>query len=132
MGAGLVTALGFPYFARFIPEGESGRYTGLFFSVRAIATAAALPLAGLAIELSGSYRSLLLLGGAAVVALIPLGVAERGARSRARPPRVATRPPRRSDPLPRVRLPRARGLADAGAGRPRRGRGRRLLTAARR
>ncbi len=78
VGAGLVTALGFPYFARFIPEGESGRYTGLFFSVRAIATAAALPLAGLAIELSGSYRSLLLLGGAAVVALIPLGLAERG------------------------------------------------------
>ena len=100
VGAGLVTALGFPYFARFIPEGESGRYTGLFFSVRAIATAAALPLAGLAIELSGSYRSLLLLGGAAVLALIPLGMAERGPRSRARPPRVATRTPCRSDPLP--------------------------------
>jgi len=77
VGAGLVTALGFPYFARFIPEGESGRYTGLFFSVRAIATAAALPLAGLAIELSGSYRSLLLMGGAALLALIPLGMAER-------------------------------------------------------
>ena len=77
VGAGLVTALGFPYFARFIPEGESGRYTGLFFSVRAIATAAALPLAGLAIALSGSYRSLLLMGGAALLALIPLGMAER-------------------------------------------------------
>ena len=62
---GLVTALGFPYFARFIPEGGSGRYSGLYFSVRAIASAVALPLAGVAIELSGSYRSLLVIGAAA-------------------------------------------------------------------
>ncbi len=94
VGAGLVTALGFPYFARFIPDGESGRYTGLFFSVRAIATAVALPLAGLAIELSGSYRSLLLLGGTALLALIPLGIAERGRaaapdRRRSPPARLA-------------------------------------------
>ena len=132
VGAGLVTALGFPYFARFIPEGESGRYTGLFFSVRAIATAAALPLAGLAIELSGSYRSLLLLGGAAVLALIPLGMAERGraaapARRRSPPARLAAVIPcHESACLERV------VVADARAGRPRRGRGRRLLTAARR
>ncbi len=92
VGAGLVTALGFPYFARFIPDGESGRYTGLFFSVRAIATAVALPLAGLAIGLSGSYRSLLLLGGAALLALIPLGMAER---SRAAEPGRRRSPPAR-------------------------------------
>ena len=57
MGAGLLTALGFPYFARFVPEGEAGRYSGLFFSGRAVAAGAALPLAGLAVELSGSYRA---------------------------------------------------------------------------
>ena len=47
LGAGLLTALGFPYFARFVPEGEAGRYSGLFFAGRAVAAAAALPLAGL-------------------------------------------------------------------------------------
>ena len=43
LGAGLVTALGFPYFARFVPDGEAGRYSGLFFAGRAVAAAAALP-----------------------------------------------------------------------------------------
>ena len=33
---GLVTALGFPYFARFVPEGEAGRYSGVFFAGRAV------------------------------------------------------------------------------------------------
>ena len=46
VGAGLVTALGFPYFARFIPVGESGSYSGLYFSVRAVAATVAVPLAG--------------------------------------------------------------------------------------
>jgi membrane-associated phospholipid phosphatase/MFS family permease len=78
VGAGLVTALGFPYFARFVPEGEAGRYSGLFFAGRAVAAAAALPLAGLAVELSGSYTAVLWLGAASLAALAPLAIAERG------------------------------------------------------
>jgi membrane-associated phospholipid phosphatase/MFS family permease len=93
LGAGLVTALGFPYFARFVPDGEAGRYSGLFFAGRAVAAAAALPLAGLAVELSGSYTAILWLGAAALTALVPLALAERGrspARTiRARPATVA-------------------------------------------
>jgi membrane-associated phospholipid phosphatase/MFS family permease len=77
LGAGLLTALGFPYFARFVPEGEAGRYSGLFFAGRAVAAAAALPLAGLAVELSGSYASVLWLGAASLAALVPLTLAER-------------------------------------------------------
>ena len=95
-GAGLVTALGFPYFARFIPRGEEGRYSGLYFASRAIASAVALPLAGLAISATGSYRALLLQGAVAVVAMAPLLLAERRRepaaverRTRARPRRVA-------------------------------------------
>jgi membrane-associated phospholipid phosphatase/predicted MFS family arabinose efflux permease len=80
LGAGLVTALGFPYFARFVPEGEAGRYSGLFFAGRAVAAAAALPLAGLAAEASGSYAAVLWLGGASLFALVPLALAERGRR----------------------------------------------------
>jgi membrane-associated phospholipid phosphatase/MFS family permease len=78
VGAGLVTALGFPYFARFVPDGEAGRYSGLFFAGRAVAAAAALPLAGLAVELSGSYTAVLWLGAASLAALAPLAAAERG------------------------------------------------------
>jgi membrane-associated phospholipid phosphatase/MFS family permease len=77
LGAGLVTALGFPYFARFVPEGEAGRYSGLFFAGRAVAAAAALPLAGFAAEASGSYAAVLWLGAAAIAALVPLMLAER-------------------------------------------------------
>jgi membrane-associated phospholipid phosphatase/MFS family permease len=79
VGAGLVTALGFPYFARFVPDGEAGRYSGLFFAGRAVAAAAALPLAGLAVELTGSYTSVLWLGAASLAALVPLASAERRA-----------------------------------------------------
>jgi membrane-associated phospholipid phosphatase/MFS family permease len=97
LGAGLVTALGFAYFARFVPEGQAGRYSGVFFAGRAVASASALPLAGVAVELSGSYRAVLLLGAAALVALVPLGVAGQRARRlrgevaplRARPTTVA-------------------------------------------
>jgi membrane-associated phospholipid phosphatase/MFS family permease len=85
LGAGLVTALGFPYFARFVPDGEAGRYSGLFFAGRAVAAAAALPLAGLAVELSGSYTAVLWLGAAALAALVPLAAAERGGRAVVRP-----------------------------------------------
>jgi membrane-associated phospholipid phosphatase/MFS family permease len=77
LGAGLLTSLGFPYFARFVPEGEAGGYSGVFFAGRAVASAVALPLGGLAVELTGTYRSVFVLGGAALVAVVPLIVAER-------------------------------------------------------
>jgi membrane-associated phospholipid phosphatase/predicted MFS family arabinose efflux permease len=95
LGAGLVTALGFPYFARFVPEGEAGSYSGLFFAGRAVAAAAALPLAGLAAEASGSYAAVLWLGAAALAALVPLTLAER----------------RRSDEAADVLLPRPATVA---------------------
>ena len=41
VGAGIVTALGFPYFARFVPDGQAGRYSGVFFAGRAVAAAGA-------------------------------------------------------------------------------------------
>ena len=77
LGAGLVTALGFPYFARFVPDGEAGSYSGVFFAGRGVASALALPLAGLTVEVSGTYRSVLWLGASALVALVPLVAAER-------------------------------------------------------
>lgn len=96
VGAGLVTALGFPYFARFIPHGESGRYSGLYFASRAIASAVALPVAGFTVAATGSYRALLLQGAVALLAVVPLVRAERGLRGvtardavRPRPARVA-------------------------------------------
>jgi membrane-associated phospholipid phosphatase/MFS family permease len=76
LGAGLLTSLGFPYFARFVPEGEAGAYSGVFFAARGVASAVALPLAGFAVELTGTYRSVFLLGAAALVALVPLYLAE--------------------------------------------------------
>jgi membrane-associated phospholipid phosphatase/predicted MFS family arabinose efflux permease len=76
-GAGLLTALGFPYFARFVPRGEAGGYSGVFFAARGVASAVALPLAGLSVELTGSYRTVLMLGAASLVALAPLILAER-------------------------------------------------------
>jgi MFS family permease/membrane-associated phospholipid phosphatase len=93
LGAGLVTSLGFAYFARFVPEGEAGSYSGVFFAARGVAAAIALPLAGVAVELTGNYRTVLLLGGAALVALVPLIAAEarhaQAAVLRPRPGRVA-------------------------------------------
>jgi membrane-associated phospholipid phosphatase/MFS family permease len=95
LGAGLVTALGFPYYARFVPEGEAGRYSGVFFAGRAVAAAAALPMAGVAVELSGSYRAVLWLGLVALVAFVPLVIAERRSPAAARVPAAAApRPPR--------------------------------------
>ncbi len=92
VGAGLVTALGFPYFARFVPDGEAGRYSGLFFAGRAVAAAAALPLAGVAVELSGSYTAVLWLGAASLVALVPLATAERGRSGAAQRVALGARP----------------------------------------
>lgn len=77
LGAGLVSAVGFPYFTRFVPEGQAGRYAGAFFSARAISSTAALPAAGLLIAATGSYRALLGMGVLGLVALAPLARAER-------------------------------------------------------
>jgi membrane-associated phospholipid phosphatase/MFS family permease len=91
-GAGLVTALGFPYFARFVPDGEAGRYSGVFFAGRAVAAAGALPIAGLAVELSDSYRAMLWLGALALAALVPLASARRHTAAPAQPRPEALRP----------------------------------------
>ena len=58
-GAGLVTALGYPYFARFVPEDEAGRYSGVFFA-GALGRLGRRPArCRAAIELSGSYKAVL-------------------------------------------------------------------------
>jgi predicted MFS family arabinose efflux permease len=62
-GFGIVSTVGFPFLASMIPEGEAGAYTALFFSVRAIGSTVALPLAGALIALTESYRTLFVLGG---------------------------------------------------------------------
>jgi MFS family permease len=62
-GFGIVSTVGFPVLASMIPNGEAGAYTALFFSVRAIASTVALPLAGGLIALTESYRTLFVLGG---------------------------------------------------------------------
>jgi membrane-associated phospholipid phosphatase/predicted MFS family arabinose efflux permease len=77
LGAGLVSAVGYPYFTRFVPEGQAGRYAGAFFSARAISSTAALPAAGLLIAATGSYRALLGMGVLGLFALAPLARAER-------------------------------------------------------
>jgi MFS family permease len=75
-GFGLVSTLGFSLFAALIPQGEAGGYTALYYSLRAVASALAVPLAGLTIAASGSYRSLFILGGVATfAALVPLAFA---------------------------------------------------------
>jgi MFS family permease len=84
VGFGLVSTLGFSLFAALIPRGEAGGYTALYYSLRAAASALAVPVAGLTIAASGSYRSLFLLGGGATLAaLVPLFLSpspEEGAR----------------------------------------------------
>ena len=85
VGAGLVTSLGFVYYSRFVPDGQTGAYSGAYFSVRAAAAAVALPLAGLIVEVGGSYRALLAMGVFGLAAVVPIRRAE------ARP---ATRPVR--------------------------------------
>jgi MFS family permease len=75
-GFGLISTLGFSLFASLIPRGEAGGYTALYYSLRAVASALAVPVAGWAIEVSGSYRSLFLLSGTATLAaLVPLAFA---------------------------------------------------------
>ncbi|MDQ3865650.1 MAG: MFS transporter [Actinomycetota bacterium] len=76
VGFGLISTLGFSLFASLIPQGESGGYTALYYSLRAVASAVAVPLAGLAVALTDSYRSIFALGGAATLAaLMPLAFA---------------------------------------------------------
>jgi MFS family permease len=76
VGFGLISTLGFSLFASLIPRGESGGYTALYYSLRAVAAALAVPLAGLAVAVSGSYRAIFVLGGAAtLLALVPLAFA---------------------------------------------------------
>lgn len=77
VGAGIATSLGFVYFSRFIPAGETGRYSGAFLATRALAAAIALPAAGIIVDVTGSYRALLALGSLALVAVIPIRLAER-------------------------------------------------------
>jgi dolichol-phosphate mannosyltransferase len=77
VGAGIATSLGFAYFSRFIPAGETGRYSGAFLATRALAAAIALPTAGVIVDLTGSYRALLAMGSLALIAVIPIRLAER-------------------------------------------------------
>jgi membrane-associated phospholipid phosphatase/predicted MFS family arabinose efflux permease len=73
IGFGLISTLGFPLFSHLIPEGEEGGYSALYFSVRAISSTIALPAAGWLIAVTGTYRTLFVLGGiATLVALVPL------------------------------------------------------------
>jgi membrane-associated phospholipid phosphatase len=69
-GFGLVSTLGFPIFSTLIPRNEAGGYTALYFSVRAISSTIALPAAGWTVEVTGSYRSLFVLGGVATLAAL--------------------------------------------------------------
>ena len=76
IGFGLISTLGFSLFASLIPRGESGGYTALYYSLRAVASAVAVPVAGLAVVLSDSYRSIFWMGGVATLtALVPLAFA---------------------------------------------------------
>lgn len=75
-GYGLVATLGYSLFASLIPRGEAGGYTALYYSLRAVASAIAVPMVGLTIALSDNYRSLFLFGGiATLAALVPLAFA---------------------------------------------------------
>jgi membrane-associated phospholipid phosphatase/MFS family permease len=86
VGFGLVTTLGFPLYARYIPPGEEGSYTALFFAVRSIASAIAVPAAGWTIVAAGSYRALLVGGGGvALLAVLPLAGTVAGERSLRQP-----------------------------------------------
>lgn len=81
-GFGLISTLGYSLFAPLIPPGDAGGYTALYYSLRAVASAVAVPLTGLAIVLTDSYRTLFAFGGAATLAaLLPLAFAPSPGRS---------------------------------------------------
>jgi membrane-associated phospholipid phosphatase len=113
LGAGLVSAVGFPYFSRFVPDGEEGRYAGAFFSARAIATTAALPAAGLLIAATGSYRALLAMGAVGLAGLLPLARAERGREPVARTAAILPPVERLAAIIP---VYRSEGAAEVAAG----------------
>ena len=96
VGFGLVSTIGFPLYLTLIPEGEVGGYTALYFSVRAISSAIALPAAGWAITVTGTFRSLFVLGGAvtllAVIPLIRVPSLEGATKLRILPPITIPRP----------------------------------------
>lgn len=76
VGFGLISTLGFSLFTAIIPRGDAGSYTALYFALRAGAALVALPIAGWTIAVTGSYRSLFLLGGiATLAALVPVALA---------------------------------------------------------
>ena len=78
IGFGLVTTIGFPLYSALMPPDETGRYTALYFSVRSVAGAVALPAAGWTVAATGSYRSIMVAGGlVTLVALVPLGLRPR-------------------------------------------------------
>ena len=82
VGFGLISTLGYALFAAIIPLGEAGGYTALYFALRAAAAAVALPVAGVTIAATGSYRSMFVLGGiATLAALLPLFFAPSPKRS---------------------------------------------------
>jgi MFS family permease len=84
MGYGFIATLGFSLFASLIPRGEAGGYTALYYSLRAVASAIAVPMAGVTIALTHSYRSLFLFSGAATIAaLVPLAFAPSPSRAAA-------------------------------------------------
>ena len=79
VGFGVLTTLGFPAYSAFIPRGEEGAHSALYFAVRSIASAIALPAAGWTIALTDSYRSLFVLGGVVTLAaLLPLAALSGG------------------------------------------------------
>lgn len=90
IGFGIVTTLGFPAYSAFIPAGEEGAYSAMYFSVRSVASALAVPGAGWTIAVTDSYRALFVAGGAVTLAaLVPL---------------LALRPRRADVPRPRMRM----------------------------
>jgi MFS family permease len=73
IGFGFISTLGFSLFSALIPPGEAGGYSAMFFSVRAISAAVALPAAGWAIAITDDYGTMFALSGiVTLAALIPL------------------------------------------------------------
>lgn len=70
LGFGVLTTLGFPVYSAFIPRGEEGAYSALYFSVRSVGSAIALPAAGWTIALTDSYRAMFVFGGCATLAAL--------------------------------------------------------------
>ena len=88
---------GLPVLRALRARGQAGRYSGVFFAGRSVASAAALPLAGLAVELTGSYRAVLWFGvgrPGRAACRSSLRSAERRPRARGSRRRACARGPR--------------------------------------